>query len=95
MRHFRLCGAMRFQGGATWLSKQEIARQYVEKHKRDESKFIELAELMKLDIGEDVSADEMPSRIEEWAKLDIVQKRGVYAPQLINSSFEPVKVCLL
>ena len=75
---------LRFQGGATWLSKQEVVQKFITKHEHDADKWLELSELMREDLGgEDVDPEDVPGRLRDWGEHDAVQKRGVYAARLI------------
>ena len=70
---------LRFQGGATWLSKQELAERFVEKHKHNHDKWLEIAELMRADLGNEIGLEDLQQVVLDWAKHDAVTKRGVYA----------------
>ncbi|CAE7529107.1 unnamed protein product, partial [Symbiodinium necroappetens] len=59
----------RFQGGATWLSKQGMAERFVQKYQYDEEKLTEMAELMRSDLGCEVPAEAVPGSIQEWATM--------------------------
>ena len=75
---------LRFQGGATWLSKQDMAERFVQKYQYDEEKLTEMAELMRSDLGCEVPAEAVPGSIQEWATMDAVQKRGMYVTRRHN-----------
>ena len=61
---------LRFQGGATWLSKQEACQKYIQKHQYNEDKLIELAELMRVDVGADIPPEEVQLRFEAPVCID-------------------------
>ena len=73
----------RFQGGATWLSKQEIAQAYLAKHRHNMDKLHELGELMILDVGRAMDPEDVPNSFEEWGKHEAIRNRGMYAPGLL------------
>ena len=70
---------LRFQGGQTWLTKQDVAARYVEKHRYNADHWSEISELMQMDQGPDVEPDGLPSHILELAKHEAIEKRGMYA----------------
>ena len=73
-------GILRYQSGATWLQKQEVAQDFIAKHRFDNEKWQELAELIRHDVGYEVDSEAVPASLEEWARTDAVTKRGMYAP---------------
>ena len=72
---------LRFQGGATWLSKQQAARKFADRYRFDAEKMRDMAELMRLDCGHDTDPEEVPTMIADWGSADAVRKRGMYVPR--------------
>ena len=64
----------RFQGGQTWLSKQEVAKRFIEKHKHNTDKLVEIAELIRSDVGYEIPSEEVPRPIWYSDISEIVKK---------------------
>ena len=75
---------LRYLGGSNFLAKQVVCQKFVERHRNDRDKWIELSEWIAYDHGVEIDAGDLPSSLQDLLTSSPIQTRGDYATCLTD-----------